>query len=63
MLKRMKTSRPSSIHPKDVHSYHKDIYSTVFIAALFIIAGTWKQPRSPSTKEWIKKMWYISTIE
>ena len=35
----------------------------MFIAALFIIARTWKQPRCPSTDEWIKKLWYICTIE
>ena len=35
----------------------------MFIAALFIIARTWKQPRCPSADEWIKKMWYIYTIE
>ena len=34
-----------------------------FIAALFTIARTWKQPRCPSTDEWIKKLWYIYTIE
>ena len=51
------------MYPKYAHSYHKNIYSTVFIAALFIISRTWKQPRCPSTKEWIKKMWYIYTVE
>ena len=35
----------------------------MFIAALFTIAGTWKQLRCPLTDEWIKKMWYIYTIE
>ena len=35
----------------------------VFIAALFIIAGTWKQPRCPSADEWIRKLWYIYTME
>ena len=35
----------------------------LFIAALFAIARTWKQPRSPSTDEWIKKLWYIHTME
>ena len=35
----------------------------MFIAALFIIARTWKQPRCPSTDEWIKKLWYINTME
>ena len=34
-----------------------------FIAALFIIARTWKQPRCPSTDEWIEKLWYIYTME
>ena len=51
------------IHPKEAHSYNKDIYSTMFIAALFVIARNWKQPRCPSTKEWIQKMWYIYTME
>ena len=35
----------------------------MFIAALFAIARTWKQPRYPSTDEWIKKLWYIYTVE
>ena len=35
----------------------------MFIAALFTIAGTWKQPRCPSTEEWIKKMRYVYTME
>ena len=35
----------------------------MLIAALFTIARTWKQPRSPSTDEWIKKLWYIYTME
>ena len=35
----------------------------MFIAALFTIAGTWKQPRCPSTDEWIRKLWYINTKE
>ena len=35
----------------------------MFIAALFTIAKTWKQPKCPSTEEWIKKMWYINTME
>ena len=33
------------------------------IAALFIIARTWKQPKCPSTENWIKKMWYIYTMK
>ena len=35
----------------------------MFIAALFIIARTWKQPRFPSVDEWIRKLWYIYTME
>jgi hypothetical protein len=34
----------------------------MFIAALFIIARSWKEPRYPSTEEWIQKMWYIYTM-
>ena len=41
----------------------KDTCTPVFIAALFTIAKTWKQPRCPSTDEWIKKLWYIYTME
>ena len=35
----------------------------MFIATLFTIAKTWKQPKCPSTDEWIKKMWHIYTME
>ena len=35
----------------------------MFTAAFFTIARTWKQPKCPSTDEWIKKMWYIHTME
>jgi len=35
----------------------------MFIAALFTIAKTWKQPKCPSTDKWIRKMWYIYTME
>ena len=35
----------------------------MFIAALFTIARPWKQPKCPSTDEWIKKLWYIYTVE
>ena len=35
----------------------------MFIAALFTIARTWKQPRCPSADEWISKQWYINTME
>ena len=41
----------------------KDIYTLMFIAALFTIVKAWKQPKCPLTDEWIKKMWYIHTME
>jgi hypothetical protein len=44
------------IYPKDAPPYHRDTCSTMFIAALFVIARSWKQPRCPSTEEWIQKM-------
>ena len=51
------------IFPRDAQSYYKSICSTVFIAALFVIARTWKQPRCPSIEEWINKVWNIYTLE
>jgi hypothetical protein len=51
------------IYPGDVPTCNKDTYSTMFIAALFIIARSWKRPRCPSTEEWIQKMWYVYTVE
>jgi hypothetical protein len=47
------------IYPKDAPPYNRDTCSTMFIAALFIIARNWKQPKYPLTKKWIEKMWYI----
>ena len=41
----------------------KDACTPMFIAMLFTVARTWKQPECPSTDEWIKKMWYIYTME
>jgi hypothetical protein len=35
----------------------------MFIEALFVISRSWKQPRCPTTKEWIEKMWFIYTME
>ena len=50
------------IHPEKT-IIQKESCNTVFIAALFTIARTWKQPKCPSTDEWIKKMWHIYTVE
>ena len=41
----------------------KDICTSMFIAAQFTIAKIWKQPKCPSADEWIKKLWYIYTME
>ena len=41
----------------------KDTCIPLFIADLFIIARTWKQPRCQSTDEWIRELWYIYTME
>ena len=40
----------------------KDTCTLMFIAALFTIARTWKQPRCPLAGEWIRKLWYIHTM-
>ena len=50
------------IYPEETKT-DKDTCTPLFIAALFTIARTWKQPRCPSTDEWIKKLWYIYTVE
>ena len=42
---------------------HRKLVVSSFITALFIIARTWKQPRGPSADEWIRKLWYIYTME
>jgi hypothetical protein len=51
------------IYPEDVPTSKKDTCSTMFIAAVFIIARSWKETRSPSTEEWIQTTWYIYTME
>ena len=43
------------IYPEDTPAFSKGTYSTMFIAALFIKARSWKEPKSPSTEEWIQK--------
>ena len=50
------------IYPKET-GVEKDTCIPLFIAALFTIARTWKQPRCLSADEWIKKCWYIYTME
>jgi hypothetical protein len=50
------------IYPEEVQTGNKNTCSTMFIAALFIIARSWKESRCPSTEERIQKMWYIYTM-
>ena len=52
------------IYPKDYKLfYYKDTCTRMFIAALFTIAKTWKQPKCPSVINWTGKMWHIYTME
>jgi hypothetical protein len=52
------------IYPKDCDTgYSRGSCTPIFIAALFTIAKLWKQPRCLTTDEWIKKMWYLYTME
>ena len=50
------------IYPEETKT-EKDRRIPLFTAALFTIARTWMQPRCPSTDEWIKKLWYVYTVE
>ena len=50
------------IYPEET-KIEKDTRIPLFIAALFTIARTWKQPRCPSADKWIRKLWYIYTME
>ena len=56
-----------AIPPLDIHTeetrIERDTCTPMFIAALFTIARTWKQPRCLSADEWIRKLWYIYTME
>ena len=68
-LKKLKVELPYDpaipllgIYPENT-IVQKDTYTPMFIAELFIIAKTWKQPNYSSKDEWIKMMWYICTME
>ena len=50
------------LYPEETKT-EKDTCIPLFIATLFTIARTWKQPRCPLTHEWIKELWYIYTME
>jgi hypothetical protein len=52
------------IYPKECDTgYSRGTCTPMFIAVLFTIAKLWKQPRCPTTDEWIKKMWYLYTMD
>ena len=50
------------VHTKETRT-ERDTCTPMFTAALFTIARTWKQPRCPSADKWIRKLWYIYTME
>ena len=57
-------SNPTAGHThREETRIERDTCTPMFIAALFMIARTWKQPRCPSADEWIRKRWYIYTME
>ena len=52
------------IYPRDTGVLvHRGTYTPMFIAVLSTIAKLWKEPKCPSTDKWIKKMWFIFTME
>ena len=61
------TTAVTSVRSSRTHPFNgnikKDTCTPMFTAALFTTAKTWKQPKCPLTGEWIKKMWYIYTME
>ena len=69
LLKKLEVELPyeSAILLLGIHTektrIERDMGTPMFIAALFTIARIWKQPRCPSSVEWIKKLWYICSME
>ena len=67
LLKTLKIELPYDTAISSLGTYlekiQRDTCTPMFIAALFTIAKTWKQPKCLSTDEWIKKMWYIYTMD
>ena len=65
-LKKLEIDNPAipllGIHTEETR-IERDTCTPMFTAALFIIARTWKQPRCPSADKWIRKLWYIYTME
>ena len=71
LLKKIRTELPCDpkipllcIYPKNLETFiYKTIYTPMFIAALLLVAKTWKQPKCPSEDEGVKKMWYKYTMK
>ena len=68
-LKKLEIELPSdpailllSIHTEETR-IERNPCTPTFFSALFIIARIWKQPRCPSADEWVRKLWYIYTME
>jgi len=68
----LKTGKRTAIRPRylgllGIHTEEtrteRNTCTSMFITALFMIARTWKQPRCPSADEWVRKLWYIYTME
>ena len=57
------TSNPTAGHHTEETRIERDTCIPMFITALFIISRTWEQPRCPSADKWIRKLWYIYTME
>ena len=57
------SSNPTPRHIPDKTPIQKDTCTPVLTAALFTIVKTWKQPKCPSTDEWVKKTWLMHTME
>ena len=57
-------SNPTTGHmPRENHNSKRHMHPNIHIAALFTITRSWKQLKCPSTDKWIKKMWYIYTMQ
>ena len=59
LLRNLYTGQEATVETRS----ERDTCTPMFIAALFIIARTWKQPRCPSADKWIRKLWYVYTME
>ena len=63
MLRVFRKLNTKNIAKQEKTMIQKDTCTPMFIAAVFTIARTWKQPKCPSREGWIKKMWYLCKVE